>query len=272
MKIWKISQGKTFFDDETFSLMKKENIVSVYPETASKGQSNTTQGEMFLRASKGDIFYVCRSNDSIEFVGIFKNNRPFYSTIDKHEDWTDREYILLSDAKNKNGYDRNIDKWWSPKNNSTFIEIPSKDYKYFEKEFLKPVFNQTLSEIKRIRQSLINKNKICLNDICKIQIDFAKMIKTENYLFEKINSLDKFELKKLEYEYSQRDDIKKRPVVWLRKEIITHLLKHKTINNEIIGKIKTEITSNFEKNVFHAWKNPFRILYSLYFKIYGKIR
>ena len=124
MRIYKLSLGIDYINDQDFQQLKKKNLVSVHPNTKSKGQAHIRQGELYLQANKGDLFYVCRSNNSIEFIGMFADNRPLYSTIPNLSDWVDREYVLLYAAKDPKAYDSSFDKWWSPKNNSTFIEIP----------------------------------------------------------------------------------------------------------------------------------------------------
>lgn len=268
MKIWKISLGKTYIDDSNFNDLVSKKLVSVHPSTPAKGQSSITQGELFTDAEKGDLFYVCRSNDSIEFIGMFVDNRPLYSIVEKHKDWTDREYILIENALNPTQYDKNLDKWWAPKNNSTFIEIPENEYSLFEKKLLQPVFRKTLKKIVKKRRNEFVKLKPKLNDFCDLQSDFAKMQNGTNYIFDKINELNEIELKKLDYEYKQRKDITKQPVVWLRSSIVEKLLQNEKINDEVISGIKNEITQKFEKNVFKAWTSSFRVLYQLIFSKY----
>lgn len=265
MKIWKISLGKQYIDDNSFNELKSKNLVSVHPNTPAKGQSNLTQGKLFTNANKGDLFYVCRSNESIEFIGMFIDNRPIYSIIENHNDWTDREFILIENAIKPLDYDKSFDKWWAPKNNSTFIEIPKNEYPLFEKEILQPVFAKRLKEIVKRRRTEFVKLKPKLNDFCNLQSEFAEMQNDETFLFNKINSLTKLELKKLDYEYKQRKDITKQPVVWLRSSIVEKLLKDVKIDKKVISELKKEITENFEKNVFKAWTSSFRILYQLIF-------
>jgi len=264
MKIWKVSLGKQYIDDNSFNELKSKNLVSVHPNTPAKGQSASTQGKLFTTdAKKGDLFYVCRSNDSIEFIGMFIDNRPLYSIIENNNDWTDREFVLIEYAINQKKYDKNFDKWWAPKNNSTFIEIPKNEYSLFEKEILQPVFGKTLKDIVKRREYEFVKLKPKLDDFCDLQSEFSEMQNDESFLFDKINSLTKVELKKLDYEYKQRKDITKQPVVWLRSSIVDKLLQNVKIDKDIISELKKEISENFEKNVFHAWKSSFRILYQL---------
>ncbi len=264
MKIWKVSLGKVYIDDVSFNKLTSKNLISVHPLTPAKGQSSISQGELFIGAKKGDLFYVCRSNDSVELIGMFCDNRPLYSIIEKHEDWTDREYILIEKAISSTTYNKSLDKWWAPKNNSTFIEIPENEYPLFEEEILQPVFAKTLKEIVKRRQTELIKLKPKFNDFYNLQIEFAKMKKDEFFLYSKINSLTKLELNKIDYEYKQRKDIKKQPVVWFRNSIVEKLLQGVKIDKEIISALKEEINKNFEKNVFRAW-GTFGILYQLIF-------
>lgn len=265
MKIWKVSLGKTYIDDVSFNKLTSNNLVSVHPSTPAKGQSSVLQGDLFTGAESGDLFYVCRSNDSVELIGMFCDNRPLYSIIEKHKDWTDREYVLIENAINHTKYNKSFDKWWAPKNNSTFIEIPKNEYPLFEKEILQPVFTKTLKEIVKRRRTEFVKLKPKLNDFCNLQSEFAKMQNDETFLFNKTNSLTKPELKKLDYEYKQRKDITKQPVVWLRSSIVEKLLQDVEIDKKVISELKKEITENFEKNVFKAWTSSFRVLYQLIF-------
>lgn len=265
MKIWKVSLGKMHINNIGFNKLTSKNLISVHPSTSAKGQSSISQGELFIGAKKGDLFYVCRSNDSIELIGMFCDNRPLYSIIEKNKNWTDREYILIEKAKNLTNYNKSLDKWWAPKNNSTFIEIPENEYPLFEKEILQPVFTKTLKEIVKKRQTEFVKLKPKFDDFYKLQIEFANMQKDEKSLFEKINSLTELELKKLDYEYKQRKDITKQPVVWLRSSIVEKLLQGVTVDKKVITDLKKEIAENFEKNVFKAWTSSFRVLYQLIF-------
>ncbi len=257
MKIWKLSLGKNYFNDNSINTLRNNNIVSIHPNTGKD------QGISFLNVSKGDMFYVCRSNDTIELIGMFIDNRPFHSIINGQNDWAAREYILVENAINKNKYNKDLNKGWSPRYNSTFFEVPKNEYSLFENEILQPVFGKTLKEIVKKRRSEFVKLKPKLNDFCDLQSEFAKMQNDTNYLFNRINSLNKTELKKLDYEYKQRKDITKQPVVWLRSSIVEKLLQDVKINEQEISKLKKDITKNFEKNVFHAWKAHFRIIYQL---------
>ena len=115
MKIYKLSLGTDYFDDKKFNALAEMSLVSVYPDTKAKGQTKQSQGELYLQAKKGDLFYVCRSNQSVEIIGMFTDERPLYSQIPNHEEWVDRSYILLYKAKSPKAYDKGLDKWWTPK-------------------------------------------------------------------------------------------------------------------------------------------------------------
>ncbi len=109
MNIYKVSLGDGFFTDSTYNKIITNNLISVHPDTAAKGQSSTTQGQQFLDAKKGDLFYICRSNNSVELLGMFIDNRPLYSIINGHDDWADRQFITIAKAINKTAYDKGFD-------------------------------------------------------------------------------------------------------------------------------------------------------------------
>jgi adenylate kinase family enzyme len=262
MKIWKLSLGKNYFNDNSINTLRNNNIVSIHPNTGKD------QGISFLNVSKGDMFYVCRSNETIELIGMFIDSRPLHSIINEQNDWAAREYVLVENAINKNKYNKDLNKGWSPRYNSTFFEVPKNEYPSFEKEILQPVFGKTLKEILKKRRSRFVKLKLKLNDFCDLQSEFAQMQNDSNFIFDKINSLNKIELKKLDYEYKQRKDITKQPVVWLRSSIVEKLLQDVKIDKKVISELKKDITENFEKNVFKAWTSSFRVLYQLIFAQY----
>lgn len=268
MRIYKLSLGNNFFNDQKFQQLTDQSSVCVHPETAAKGLSSTAQGEAFLQAQAGDLFYVCRSNDSIEFVGMFSDNRPFYSTLAGQEDWTERSYVLIADAIHPTIYDGNYDKWWMPKNNSTFIEIPGSDFADFESSILRPVFEMTLEEIFNRRNQEVGQRSKNANDYLEMQKRFKRFRNDPNLLFEEINALGTVEWRKLLYSYELRGNVDRQPVVLLRKKVLESLLSGQQLSLESLSHIKEEISRSFEKNVFHVWKDPFRILYTFLYDPY----
>lgn len=269
MKIWKISHGTAYFTDETIALMKKNNCVSVHPDTLAKGRSSIAQGEYFIDAEKFDLFYVCRSNELVDFLGMFIDERPLYSLIPGHNDWVERQYCLIREAKKPENYNKGHDRWWSPKSNSTFIEINPDQYDEFEKEYLLPVFNFSFTDMASERNKKKREFSTNLSKIIDLQNRFHKLFNDKTFLFSELHRMDEIELKKLEYEYDIRGEhIEKQPVVLLRKKIIQHLLANKTIDEQIINNFKKEIGSKFVKNVFLVWGEPFRVLYPLFFAKY----
>jgi len=149
MKIWKLSLGTNEFNNDKYKEMKKGKLVSVHTKTPAKGQSSTTQGNDFLNAKVGEVFYLCRSNNSVEFIGMFKNNKHRIN----NDEWALREYVELLESKDKSNYNNKLDKWWTPKNNSTFIRINNDDLQLFENEILLPAFDITIDKLNDLRRS-----------------------------------------------------------------------------------------------------------------------
>ncbi|WP_420572973.1 AAA family ATPase [Kordia sp.] len=265
MKFYKLSHGQKYLNNKQTQLLKDTNLVSVYPFTNAKGQSSKSQGEDFLSAKKGDLFYVCRSNDSIEFIGMFVDERPLFSIIKREDEWTDREYVLIENAVAPEAHDKSLDKWWSPKNNSTFIEIPLSDKTLFEKEILQPVFNTTYAEIEAKREAALAKLVPTMDDYIAMQLEYDTLMKDERILFQKINALGTIELKKIQYTYLQRGDISAKPVVLLRSKLLDLLLQKTNLDALIINELKKELDASFEKKVYQAWSSNFRILYTFLF-------
>ena len=266
MKIWKLSMGENEIDSATFNLLNDHNVVSVHPLTKPKGQSYKSQGSNFLEAKQGDLFFLCRSNKLILTIGMFKDEFPSVS-LDKtlaDNGWIDREYLRLFDARNPRDYDKSFDKWWSPKNNSTFIEIPEGDIGEFEEKILGPVFEITMEILYQKRRENYLKEKIDLLKLKQLQILFADLKKDENELLKLINNLTASDKRKLLYIYGNIKNIENQPVVLLRKQIVELFIKQ-SVEREDILNLKTEIEKKFDKQVFRSWKELFRILYPLYY-------
>lgn len=259
MKIYKLSLGKKHFSDDDFKTLTNNNLVCVHPDTG-KGE-----GPDFVNAHKGDVFYVCRSNDTIEFIGMFVDSRPLCSILPNknHEDWADREYVLLFDAKNKTSFDKELNTKIMPRFQSTFTHIPKGEFELFEKEILRPVFDISINELETKQKDLLESFTKNINYYTKLQEHYALLINDPTQLFQEINQLSPIELKKIQFSYIQRGDFSNQPVVLLRYKLLEKLLEGFQLNYEILEEVKKDINQNFEKNVFQAWSNPFRILYSL---------
>ncbi|MFC2073765.1 AAA family ATPase [Campylobacterota bacterium] len=111
------------------------------------------------------------------------------------------------------------------------------------------------------------RQKMSLESLRLLQHKFQDMKEDESVLFSTINSIEKKKIQQLLYIYEAFNDIENKPVVLLRKRIIKYLLKH-DINSDVVNTLKKEIELNFERDVFRSWKDPFRILYSIYFAFY----
>lgn len=62
MKIWKIAHGNSFFDDATHKKYINNQVISMHPNTAPKGQSSKSQGENFTSQDRClNIFSLFRA-------------------------------------------------------------------------------------------------------------------------------------------------------------------------------------------------------------------
>jgi len=112
---------------------------------------------------------------------------------------------------------------------------------------------------------MCNTFKMNIKYICDLQMIFHDMKHSTEQLFKYINNIDKSELRQLDYIYQSYKDINKKPVVLLRKKIVDKLLNNERISEVTVDNLKNNISKEYDKDVFKSWKDPFRILYSLYF-------
>lgn len=266
MNIYKLSLGKEYFANNAYSNLYDNNLVCVHPGTPAIAQSRVSQGDAFLNAERGDLFYVCRSNDSIEFIGMFMDERPMFSLLEGKSDWTDREYIKLIDAVNNTNYDRDYKKWWTPKGVTTFHQIPEHELVDFEERILRPIFDISNQELNLSMEEALNNTVKNIEYYAKLQEHYTVLLGDKSKLFKEVNELNNIELKKLEYSYLRRGDISNQPVVLLRYKLLQSLIEGKEITNKLINQVKKEVDQNFEKNVFQAWSKPFRILYTFLYE------
>jgi Cdc6-like AAA superfamily ATPase len=264
-KILKVSHGTQFFSIDDHNLMLANNLVSVHPDTKPKGQSSISQFEIFIEAEKGDLFFICRSNESVDLIGMFKDERPLYSLMESHYDeWIDREYITLFTATDKTNFEKSNEKWWLPGNNSTCNEIKPNEFKIFEQKILLPAFGKTLVELETKRKEELGKLKLSIEAVGTLQQKFKNYFENEQSVFNDLNSLSRIERLKINYDYGTKKNIESLPIVWLRKKIIEHLVEStNSLDKSILENIKKEIATHFTKNVFHAWSSSFRLLYPL---------
>lgn len=154
MRIWKLSHGKDIRDDWYNDALNK-NFVMVHEDTLSKGQNTISQGDNFTKyVNEGDVFYLCRGNSSIVLIGCFKGDCNI-----KEDGWAYRKYDILFEAKDNKGYNGNSH-WWTPNNNSTFIEISQKDQPIFETEILKPFFGVDLLDVEKKLSVILKSRKM----------------------------------------------------------------------------------------------------------------
>src|SRR5690606_28761517 len=140
------------------------------------------------------------------------------------DEWTDREYIPLFVAKNKNQHHKGRENWWLPGDNSTSNEVKPKDYKSFEEWILKPVFDISIQDLLDKRMQEMDTFKIPIDEIRELQQKFKAYLHNEQLVFDNLNALPKIEKLKIYYEYGTKN-VETNPVVWLRKSIIEHLVE-----------------------------------------------
>lgn len=139
---WKLSHGANEFSYEEFLALLERHVVCVHKDTRPKATSPTSQGQDFVNAKSGDYFYLTHGNAGIFLLGQFTGPANIFSS--RGEGWIEREYRVIRPSKSRENY-KGDQKWWTPNDNSTFIQVPSKEYSLFEQLILKPYFGIELS-------------------------------------------------------------------------------------------------------------------------------
>lgn len=142
-RIWKISHG--VISEENRIIFEKRNAAVVNSDTRAKGKTKVTQGENFMeKMRKGDYFYLCYGN-SIRFLCEMMDEEPTVNQELK-DGWYERKYRVIADSKDTKPY-QGPDKWWTPNDNSTCIEITESERPLFEELILQPYFGMSLDAL-----------------------------------------------------------------------------------------------------------------------------
>lgn len=152
--IWKISHGtqKTGLSDENKKIFRKRNVVVVHSKTLAKASSKISQGEDFKEnIRKGDYFYLCYGN-RIQLLGQFTEDTP-RENPEIQDGWLERSYRVIAQSKETKPY-TGTQKWWTPNDNSTCIEVVEADKTLFEQLILKPYFHLSLDSLMETVQSV----------------------------------------------------------------------------------------------------------------------
>lgn len=170
MKIWKLSHGVTIFTPNELLDLREKHQVCVHRNTLGKGTSSVTQGEDFFNNVKeGDFFYLCYSNTSVELFGRFKDKKH------KNDGWVYRDYEVIWESDKKNKPYSNEKHWWTPNDNSTFIEVKEWNKSSFERLILKPYFGKTLKDIDEItREKKVTLHNYSLNEVLSLDLNIPE--------------------------------------------------------------------------------------------------
>ncbi|MDH4471087.1 MAG: P-loop NTPase fold protein [Fluviicola sp.] len=151
--IYKLSHGENVITNEQHAALIAANLVVVNEETAGMGTSWMTQYGAFEGARIGDLFYLCRSNQSIVLIGKFTSYCEPCSINGIGQAWQQRRFELVANALQNKGYRGTEKTWWLPNFNSTFYRIPKDSYEKADNELFIKYFDKKIN-------TLINENRI----------------------------------------------------------------------------------------------------------------
>ena len=148
-RFWKLSMGigtsKDFKNVLEVLDFVRQGVVLVHKDTSSPGTSKIPQGENFVRPERtGDYFYLCHGNESPGIILLGQFSGPANVLTVRGDGWAERPFRWIMTATTTRKYD-GPQKWWSPNDNTTFIEVPDAEVAMFEEMILIPYFGLRLS-------------------------------------------------------------------------------------------------------------------------------
>ncbi|WP_309640733.1 AAA family ATPase [Flavobacterium sp.] len=139
--VYKISMGD--FSNDEMKYFLENNKICVHKLTKAKGISTISQGDIFEnKINIGDYFYLTQGNgnDRMKLIGRITSSStpPDYNDYGD-EGWLARDFEIVATSKNKSQY-TGANKWWTPNNNSTCIEIKREELTDANKLLFEPYF------------------------------------------------------------------------------------------------------------------------------------
>lgn len=139
--VYKISMGD--FSNDEMKYFLENNKICVHKLTKAKGISNISQGDIFEnKINIGDYFYLTQGNgnDRMKLIGRITSSSTPPDYNDYGDDgWLARDFEIVATSKNKSQY-TGVNKWWTPNNNSTCIEIKREELTDANKLLFEPYF------------------------------------------------------------------------------------------------------------------------------------
>ena len=258
-KIWKLAHSHL---GDNYQIAIDDNIACLGKDTRAKAQNKKSQAENFQEAEKGDYFFLLKNSNEIELIGQFIDNDIFDTDYLKN-DYFGRKYKKMYEAK-----ERKISfsgKWWAPSDNSTFIEVPEKDYLQFEEKILVPNFGITLKDLGLNKNLLKNgrnngddmKIKQSLNQILYGSPGTGKTYNTINKALEIILEKD------LGEDYLKLSSKEK------EEKLISEAKKIYELNKTEISLKKEDDNREVLKQVFEFYKKQGQIEFVTFHQSYG---
>lgn len=141
-RVYKISHGSNYFNDEDVRYFLERRRVCVHEQTKAKGTSFQTQGEQYMQEfHPGDLFYLCNSNHRMLLLGRITSEPETSTYMDENEGvgWKERSYEVIRYALHDEPY-QDEKKWWAPSDNSTFIPVKAGELELANEVLFEPFF------------------------------------------------------------------------------------------------------------------------------------
>lgn len=145
---YKISMSPKDIDEDSFTEMIEQNVITIHKNTPSKGASYESQGLTFSEKIKiDDYFYLCRGNSKLILLGrITSKSEPSFIEEYRNEGWIQRRFEIIKLATTDEKYE-GANKWWTPNHVSTCIQISDNELTLANTLIFAPYFSTLLKKI-----------------------------------------------------------------------------------------------------------------------------
>lgn len=243
--VYKISMGE--FNLEEINEFIKNKKVCVHKDTPSKGKSSESQGSIFENKMKiGDYFYLTHgnSNNPIKLIGRISSNATLTEYNDYGNDgWLERSFDFITNSIKNSKYN-GIEKWWTPNNNSTLIQIKPNEINEANKLIFEPYFRTKLISNEELiieetensnQEKSAMENKVSLNQILYGAPGTGKTYSTKKLAVEIIEGK----------EFTERNEINRKYAELVKTNQIHFTTFHQSMSYEdFVEGIKPETIDN----------------------------
>jgi len=138
--LFKVSMGPDDVDNDGYDFFLTENLIVVHKDTKAKANASVRQGDLFTKTMKvGDFFYLCRGNKPVLIGKVAEEAEPVGYEGWGEDGWVGRKFTPVKESIKSESY-TGEQKWWTPNDRSTCIQIPRSEIRKANDLLFRPFF------------------------------------------------------------------------------------------------------------------------------------